>query len=62
MPAAATLPGRLANGIELGLHVVFSAMAVTIMAGLMFTTILTLIVNPVLHVTFIRIPTMGDAA
>jgi len=37
-------------------------MAVTIMAGFAFSTILTLIVVPVLYVTYFRIPTTGDAA
>jgi multidrug efflux pump subunit AcrB len=40
----------------------FSAMAVTIMAGLTFPTILTLVVVSVLYVTFFRIPITGDAA
>ncbi len=34
----------------------FAAMAVTIMAGLTFATILTLIVTPVLYATFFRVP------
>ena len=37
----------------------FVAMAVTIMAGLTFATLLTMIVVPVLYATFYRIP-YGD--
>jgi len=39
--------------------VFFRAMAVTIMAGLSFATLLTLIVVPVLYVIFYKIPSQG---
>jgi multidrug efflux pump subunit AcrB len=52
MAAATTVLGM----IPLLPDVFFSSMAVTVMAGLAFATVLTLLVVPVLYVTIFRIP------
>ena len=56
MASATTILGM----IPLMFDPFFSAMAVTIMGGLMFATILTLIVVPVLFAMFHRVRNPGD--
>jgi multidrug efflux pump subunit AcrB len=58
MAAATTILGM----IPLLMDAFFVSMAVTIMAGLLVATVLTLIVVPVLYAIFFRIPFGGDEA
>jgi predicted RND superfamily exporter protein len=58
LAAATTILGM----IPLLTDAFFISMAVTIMAGLLVATILTLIVVPVLYTIFFRIPYGGDEA
>jgi predicted RND superfamily exporter protein len=58
MAAATTILGM----IPLLTDAFFISMAVTIMAGLLVATVLTLIIVPVLYTIFFRIPYGGDEA